>query len=593
MAATPRRTNRNNPSGIVPDRVNETASGMNRGIQSGAHRGYVPQQNAQMPYVQQMPRQAYMQGAYDNRQARQFYNAQQMPQQPYARSNNSAAPASNGTRGFISTPPGKPPKKSGKSVLLTVVLVLIALAIVAGGALAAVSAYRSRQIREAVTPYDNLFCQSVYVDGIHLGGMTPEQAMNSVQSRINERSSAWKVTLIYQGQQLAEINASMLGMNTDVGKVLNDAWLQGHSGTYEERLQAMEGLKVNPYHGYTAAPSGDTSVIDTLLGNIKAQIDTAPQDARLTAFDPEQSYPFVFQEDVHGWTLDISPIKEQLYQMVAEITSGTVEIVPTRVEPSVKLADLQQHYALRSSVYTPISTSSTNERNDNIRTAFGKFNGYVLQPGKQFSFNGVVGQRTTSNGFKKAIEYAYGEHVEGIGGGVCQASTTLYQAAVCAGLQIIKREPHSDSVNYTEYGKDATVYWNGKRKIDFVFKNNTDEPIYIVAAVQADPRNRKRLIAKVSIYGADMGDTRYEMECQTVRELDPPDKPVYVKDTDATYVTYTDQQKSVSKPKKGYVVESYRLEYAGSVLMDRKMLYSDTYEPKAERIYVGVKRRGE
>ena len=203
----------------------------------------------------------------------------------------------------------------------------------------------------------------------------------------------------------------------------------------------------------------------------------------------------------------------------------------------------------------------------------------------------MVGQRTEANGFYPAIEYAYGEHVMGIGGGVCQASTTVYQAAVCAGLQIVKREPHSDSVNYTEYGKDATVYWVGKRKIDLVFKNNTEDPIYMVAAVQKDPSNKRRLIAKVMMYGEDMGDIRYEIECKTVQELDPPEKPVYVKDKDATYVTYTDQEKSVSKAKPGYVVESYRVKYEGNVETERQLLYVDTYEPKAERIYVGVKRR--
>ena len=179
----------------------------------------------------------------------------------------------------------------------------------------------------------------------------------------------------------------------------------------------------------------------------------------------------------------------------------------------------------------------------------------------------------------------------GIGGGVCQASTTVYQAAVCAGLSIVKREPHSDAVNYTDYGKDATVYWVGKRKIDLVFRNNTENPIYMVAGVQRDPNNKRRLVAKVSIYGDDLEGIRYEMACKTVQEIDPPEKPTYVKDKDGTYVTYTDQEKSVSKAKPGYVVESYRVKYEGKTEIERVLLYTDTYQPKAERIYVGVTKR--
>ena len=158
-------------------------------------------------------------------------------------------------------------------------------------------------------------------------------------------------------------------------------------------------------------------------------------------------------------------------------------------------------------------------------------------------------------------------------------------------MTIVSRKPHSDAVNYTEYGKDATVYWNGRRKIDLVFKNNTGEPVYIVAGVQADPSNRKRLIAKVSMYGADMGDVRYEIEAVVTEELEPPAEPEYIKDKKAEYVTYTDQQKSVAKAQKGYVVESYRVEYTGNVVSDRVKLFKDTYEPKAERIYVGVSKR--
>ena len=334
-------------------------------------------------------------------------------------------------------------------------------------------------------------------------------------------------------------------------------------------------------------------MIDNVLNQVKAQIDRPATNAQLLAFDPTLSYPFTFQKEATGLNLDTEEIREELYHMVATMSSGQVELQPEMIQPGVRQEDLMQHYMLRSSVYTSISTSSTEERNKNIRRSLDLINGYVLQPGNQFSFNSVVGQRTEENGFYPAIEYAYGEHVMGIGGGVCQASTTVYQAAVCAGLQIVKRVPHSDAVNYTEYGKDATVYWMGKRKIDLVFKNNTEDPIYFVAGVQQDPSNRRRLIARVTIYGQDMGDVRYEIECKTVQELDPPEKPTYVKDKDATYVTYTDQEKSVAKAKPGYVVESYRVKYAGSTEVERVMLYSDTYEPKAERIYVGVTKRSE
>ena len=261
--------------------------------------------------------------------------------------------------------------------------------------------------------------------------------------------------------------------------------------------------------------------------------------------------------------------------MASTMESGAINLEPERLIPETSKADLMKHYKLRADVYTPIDKHSSESRNKNIKRAFELINGYTLEPGKTFSFNKVVGERTEARGFYEATEYVYDEHVKGIGGGVCQASTTLYQAAVLSGLQILKREPHSDSVSYTEYGKDATVYWfKGGRKIDFTFKNNTDSNIYIVAFVQPDPGNKTRQIARVIMYGDDMGDIRYEFETIEVETLPCLLPPKYVANKD-----------EVAKAKEGHVVESYRVEYTNNVETGRVLLDRDTYEPKPEKIY--------
>ncbi len=555
--------------------------------QQAAQQEYLRQQAAQQEYFRQQQEYHREQQRQRRQQEEKTRISSETSQHGAFRGYTGQIPALGG--GSSQTGPAAPPKKS-RAGRIIVFLILAALAGV-GGYFGITSYLETKEIHDTVSPYNNLFVPGVYVDGIHLGGMTPEQGLNSVQSQIQQRNDAWHVTLTWQGTQMAQINAGMLGMSVDIGAVMNDAWAQGHTGTERERYEAMAALQQTPYQAYTATPSGDTSVIDNVLSQVKSQIDTQAVNARLLAFDPSQPYPFSFQEESKGRRLDTENLRDELYQMVATMTSGTLELEPEVVEPTVYLADLQKHYMLRSSVYTPISTSSEEDRNNNIRRALEIINGYVLQPGSQFSFNDVVGQRTEENGFFPAIEYAYGEHVMGVGGGVCQASTTIYQAAVCAGLRIVKREPHSDAVNYTEYGKDATVYWVGKRKIDLIFRNDTEDPIYIVASVQQDPSNKRRLIAKAMMYGADMGDVRYEIECKTVQEIDPPEEPAYIKDKEGTYVTYTDQKKSVSKAKPGYVVESYRVKYSGNTELERVMLYSDTYQPKPERIYVGVTRR--
>ncbi len=554
----------------IPQRVENAAQSMGKQPFSGPSRGYIPPDTGRTMPVKD--------GNYTGQNRQQFYSSQ--------------SPVNGSQRGFIMNggPVGKPPKEKHTGLIAFLVILLLA-ALGTGGYFAATTYLKNKEINEKTEPYEALFCPGVYVDGIHLGGMTPSEALEAVQTRIRERHDAWKVQLIYNGEQIAEIDADMLEFIVDPRGLLNEAWKQGHTGDAEQRYEDMLKLEQEPYTAYTAQPSGNTKVIDEELARIKAQIDIPATDAELKAFDPSLAYPFDISDEAYGYSLDTEPVKERLYQMVSTMESGTVNLVPQRLEPAVRKADLMQKYMLRSYASTPIDRHSTDERNNNIRRAFEFINGYKLEPGKTFSFNNVVGERTPENGFFPAIEYVYGEHVEGYGGGVCQASTTLYQAAVCAGLQILKREPHSDKVSYTDLGKDATVYWYGKRRIDLTFRNNTDSTIYVVAAVKQDSSNKKRLNATVAIYGLDMGDVKYEIESEITETIPAPFNPVYKKDTNGTYVTYKDQQKSVSAAKEGYVVKSYLVEYTSGVRTNTKLLYTDRYDEKAEVIYVGVKDR--
>ncbi|NMA15488.1 MAG: VanW family protein [Clostridia bacterium] len=112
----------------------------------------------------------------------------------------------------------------------------------------------------------------------------------------------------------------------------------------------------------------------------------------------------------------------------------------------------------------------------NIKLATEMIDGYKLNPGEEFSFNKVVGPRLPERGFQKAIVFVNKEKVEDYGGGVCQVSSTIYNAVLKAGLRIIERQPHSIPVDYVPKGKDATVSYGA---IDFCFQNNTKDIISI------------------------------------------------------------------------------------------------------------------
>ena len=575
-------------------------AGMAYQPQMGWSRQYPPQQQGwQQPYPQQQP--GWSQQYPPQQQAWQQPYPQQQPgwsQQYPPQPPQDWQPANGyepGNAQFV--PPDQMPRKGGngggskftwvKLALTAAAVIVVVVALVMGG----MTLKENNSRHERVSAYNNRFCDGVFVDGIHLGGMTQQQAIDAVTASAQQRLQAWNVRLTSDGGLVRTIKASDLGMTVNVNEALEEAWAQGHSSSdVNERLAAMDALMENPYHGYTALPSGDTSVIDKILYDLADVVYTQPKDAYVSAYNPNaHSYPFVIEPEVDGYYLDVEPIKQEMYEMVAEMRSGSIELVPQTLKPSVTEADLRKQRTLRGSATTEISTTSTAGRTANIERAFQLINGTVLKPGESFSFNNIVGARSAKNGFHLAIEYAYGQEREGYGGGVCQASTTIYLAAVRANMNITKREPHSDKVNYTEYGLDATVNIDGK-KIDLTFKNSTASNVYIMTyLVHANGHWN----CKVDIYGeAHEEGVTYDLVAETVEILPPPELPEYVEDKDGTRVVYIDDEPVLKrKASEGVIVETFKVKYLNKVEVERTYVARDTYKAKSEQYWVGITER--
>jgi len=239
-------------------------------------------------------------------------------------------------------------------------------------------------------------------------------------------------------------------------------------------------------------------------------------------------------------------------------------------------------------VTTDVHSSSTENRNQNMRIALGRLDGQMVAPHDRLSFNQVAGKRSDpKNGYMEALEIAYGEFVTGTGGGVCQVSTTLYQAALRAGLQITERSPHAIPSDYADRGQDATVSDNGS---DLVIRNNTEYPIYIRARLVEDDRTRTRR-CEVAIYGRALPDgTRYTLESRLIGgDILPEPDTEYIRDTKAEHVVYTDEQKRVVDMRAGYRVETFLVTMrADGLETGRERISEDLYRPRPAKVYVGV-----
>ena len=478
-------------------------------------------------------------------------------------------------RGGSGRPPKTPKKK--KSIWGRILAVLV---LAAGLTLGAMYLKTYLEVR----PYDGLFADQVYVDGLHLGGMTFEEGVNAVRRQAQSREDAWQVRLTYQGQEVTVITSDLLSMETKTDAVLKEAMQKGHAGSIFDRKEAMDGLKQTPYEAYTAIPSADTQPIDQILADLESKVYRAPQDAMLLSYNPNSlSNPFTFQDETLGQHVDTAPIKEKIYQMVSKMESGDIEIELTYDQPAVTRAMLEQKVSLRARAVTPISTSSTEGRNNNIVAAFEKINANpVIKPGEIFSFNGLVGWRTEKNGFYQAIEYAYGEPVMGWGGGVCQSSTTIYIAALEAGLSITERVAHSLEVSYTTFGLDATVSMTDRRKLDLKFKNTTDSNIYVFCTVQYRASG-KPYQCTVSIYGEDLGNVRYEAQIELMNTI-AQEPPVEKVDKKNKYNLAPGKTKRV-KGYEGRVVQTNLYKYVNNQLVETIAVDTSTLNQKPDTIY--------
>lgn len=231
--------------------------------------------------------------------------------------------------------------------------------------------------------------------------------------------------------------------------------------------------------------SAGTSVKDALLycfPLLSRTVSRALSEVRLSAtdakikFDPDSSPMFEISRSRPGYELDEKRVYSDVY---FALKTGVTEVAlsPVPVLPSCTASELAECTRLRSRFTTSIS-SSTAARKHNVSLALSRVSGSVIGAGETFSFNSVVGRRTEANGFEKAKIISGGEYTDGVGGGVCQASTTIYNAALLAGMDIVAVSRHSLVPTYVDPSFDAMVNGSGS---DLKFKNGGDDPVFIRA----------------------------------------------------------------------------------------------------------------
>ncbi len=531
-------------------------------------------------------------------------NDTQFNQRPAYRQNTnrpmySARPSSSKNRRLVSDmrPQNKrnqrPQRSKRKKPFSKFIIFLLLAAAIVAAVIYGLQQIRKNKVIEEIAPYENVYGPEIYINDVPIAGLTPDEALQTISSKMQERMQSWQLGITYNGWEFYNLNYYTLGIDFSPNMLypyLNEAWLLTHTGDEFARKEAIISRTNNPYKAYTTKQEFSDKNLDSILQQIANSVNRAPMDAALVQFRPDDVNPFLIRDEQVGVQLDVEKAKQDILELAASGSGGNYEIKPQIIQPKVTRADVEKTVALRAEASTAISKYSIENRNNNIRVSLSRVNGTILQPGESFSFNKIVGPRTIKAGFYEAEEMVSGDLVMGVGGGVCQSSTTLYQAVLKSGLTVTDRDIHSAPVNYTEKGLDATVFLSRDRNIDFKFKNTTSGPIYITAHV-VQGSSRKSLISRVRIYGESLGDgVIYKLKSVIDEEL-TTDEITYVQDKEGKYVTYKDETKQKKKMVKGYVVSSYLRKYQNGDLIEETLISVDKYKPKPAEYWKGVQDR--
>jgi len=413
----------------------------------------------------------------------------------------------------------------------------------------------------------------IYIDGIHVGGMTRDEAVAAVSAVPGSAGGSFDIGVSVEGYMWS-VNSNNVPLYRNVHEVVMQAYAVGRStGTnvrsasqtpLSQRMSAVNAVLEQPIGFYTVT-TYDREAVRIICAEIAGVINRDPVNASVASFD-QATKKFTFNSDESGVYVDPDALYTQIVSRLdSGVYSDTIEVQPQVLLAAVTRAELMNSFGLVSS-FTTKKTGNSN-RTTNIALSADAINGTTVLPGETFSFNRATGERTEAKGYKPAAAIAGGETFDEIGGGVCQTSSTLFNAVVRADLEIASRKPHAWPSDYVPKGEDATVNWPN---LDFKFTNNTDWPVFIVAWCDKSAKT-----VTVEIYGKSLANgVTIDLESEVVYKKDPPSETLYVYNPSLAYGT----EEQTVKARTGYRVETYKVYLQNGQEVSRVLLHTSDYK---------------
>lgn len=423
-----------------------------------------------------------------------------------------------------------------------------------------------------IKPDDDKICDGIKVESIDIGGMTKDEASAAVNSYVTQLKSR-RISLTVNGQTTS-CRLDEVGYEYSSDDFLEEALNVGKTGNlienYRQIKEAAQG-KIN----YKITSSLDEEVLKRFVKKCKKQMCSEAKNAGVKMENGE----FVYTKSQEGVSIDVDETVQMLKEAVAASDGTEAQIAVTanaKIEQPVVTEETAAKCKDKIGTFSTVFNAGNVNRSKNLANAARLISGTVVYPGETFSVHDAISPLTEENGYYEAASYNNGKVEDSLGGGVCQVSTTLYNAVLKAELEIVERSPHSMVVSYVKPSMDAAIAGDYK---DFKFKNNTEVPIYIQGGTYSGT-------IYFNIYGEETRNPNREVrfESEVTETIQPgADKITYDKTKPESYMTVTQEAHTGYKAKLWKIVTENGEE-------TRTQVNSSTYSASPRYITKGSKK---
>ncbi len=401
--------------------------------------------------------------------------------------------------------------------------------------------------------------RGVKIDGYDLGNKTVEQALEYLRDKKEAKLEGKHMDLLYD-DWIYELELRDLDFTYDYAKALGEAFGVGREGSYIHRIRtirrARKGVNISLKSYY------NVDKINEIVSHIAKEINRNPLDAHIYISDGE----IVISDEELG----IRVLEDELALKISD-NIYLLEDISIPVE-NLKTRLTKAYLSRINGVIGEYSTSfkgSSNSRIENISLSAQAISNYLVLPGEEFSYNNTTGPRSIESGYKEANVIIGGELTPGLGGGVCQTSTTMYNALLLSDLTILERHPHSIPASYVPYGQDAAVAYG---YLDLKFRNDFDFPILTYAELVGDKLN-------IYVYGdKDARDYGVKITAQIVEVIRPDTEILFDMSLEPN------ERVDIQKGRIGYRVVTYKSILKDGEEMSKELITKDHYR-KRNHIY--------